>query len=211
MTEIFRLFRLGLDEEYKKEFQKVGYENFTQSMALEEGTKLMFGGHIPGDFTKQIVVEHYASEEAYEEHIKSPHFKAFADLAKVAFISREMVSLTPKIFLQKSKDFRIFESESLLVKLAIVTVTDSEGFAEIVLPEMRLSMEKEEGVLIMYAGTDVESPNTWYFFEVYQDEKAYELHRETQHFKAYIEESASLVLDKQLHDVILDMLVNRGK
>lgn len=210
MTEIFRLFRLGLNLDYEAEYQQIGYTNFTQSMALEPGTLAMYGNHIPEDVSQQIVVECYASEAAYQEHIQSPHFKAFVDLAQKALTSREVVTLTPKLLLQKPMPIQIFGDEALAVRLAMLTVSDSQAFAEIVLPEMQISIEKEEGVLIMYAGTDVDNPDTWYFFEVYQNEAAYEQHRETPHFKDYIKRSASLVIDKTLQNLTGDMLVNRG-
>ena len=210
MTEIFRLFRLGLDLDYEDEYKQIGYTNFTQSMALETGTLAMYGSHILEDFSQQIVVERYASEEAYQEHVQSPHFKVFVDLAQKALTSREVVTLVPQLLLQKPTALRIFDDEQLAVRLATVTVRDSNAFSEIVLPEMQTSMEKEAGVLVMYAGTDVDNPDAWYFFEVYQNEAAYEQHRETPHFKDYIEQTTKLVLDKQLQTLHGDMLVNRG-
>ena len=210
MTEIFRLFRLGLNLDYEETYKQIGYTNFTQSMALETGTLAMYGSHLPEDFSQQIVVERYASEESYQEHVQSPHFKAFVGLAQKALTSREVVTLVPQLMLQKPTSLRIFDDEQLAVRLATVTVRDSNAFSEIVLPEMQTSMEKEGGVLVMYAGTDVDNSDTWYFFEVYQNEAAYEQHRETPHFKDYIEQTAKLVLDKQLQTLHGDMLVNRG-
>lgn len=210
MTEIFRLFRLGLDLDYKEEYKQIGYTNFTQSMALELGTLAMYGSHLPEDYSQQIVVERYANEEAYQKHIQSSHFKTFVGLAQKVLTSREVVTLVPQILLQKPTALRIFDDKQLAVRLATVTVGDSKAFSEIVLPEMQTSMEKEDGVLVMYAGTDVDNPDTWYFFEVYQNETAYEQHRETPHFKDYIERSAKLVLDKHLQTLHGDMLVNRG-
>ena len=210
MTEIFRMFRLGLSLDYEEDYKQIGYTNFTQSMALEPGTLAMYGGHLSEDFSQQIVVECYASEEAYQEHVQSPHFKAFVDLAQKALTSREVVTLVPQLLLQKPTALRIFDDKQLAVRLATVKVSDSNAFSEIVLPEMQTSIEKEDGVLVMYAGTDVDNPDTWYFFEVYQNETAYEQHRETPHFKDYIEQSAKLVLDKQLQTLHGDMLVNRG-
>lgn len=210
MTEIFRLFRLGLNLAYEEAYRQIGHTNFQQSLALEPGTLAMYGNHLPGDFSQQIVVERYASEAAYQEHIQSPHFKAFADLAQKALTSREVVTLVPHLLLQKPTALRIFDDKQLAVRIATVTVSDSQAFSEIVLPEMQASMEQEAGVLVMYAGTDRNNPDSWYFFEVYQDETAYEQHRETPHFKDYIDRSAKLVLDKQLQTLHGDMLVNRG-
>ncbi|WP_165329254.1 putative quinol monooxygenase [Streptococcus tangpeifui] len=210
MTEIFRLFRLGLDLSYETDFNQIGYNNFTQSMELEPGTLAMYGSHVPSDKSQQVVLECYASDEAYQKHVDSPHFKAFAGLAQKAITSREVVTLKPEIFLQKPTALRVLEPNDFSVRLARVTVSDSQAFAAIVLPEMQASMDKESGVLVMYAGRDIENPNTWYFFEVYEDEAAYEAHRGTSHFKDYIAKSSNLVLDKTLQVLTGDMLVNRG-
>ncbi|WP_165211208.1 putative quinol monooxygenase [Streptococcus tangpeifui] len=210
MTEIFRLFRLGLDLSYETDFNQIGYNNFTQSMELEPGTLAMYGSHVPSDKSQQVVLERYASDEAYQKHVDSPHFKAFAGLAQKAITSREVVTLKPEIFLQKPTALRVLEPNDFSVRLARVTVSDSQAFAAIVLPEMQASMDKESGVLVMYAGRDIENPNTWYFFEVYEDEAAYEAHRGTSHFKDYIAKSSNLVLDKTLQVLTGDMLVNRG-
>ena len=37
------------------------------------------------------------------------------------------------------------------------------------------------------------------------------IHRQTQHFKKYIEETSSMVLNKELHNLTADILVNQGK
>lgn len=210
MTEIFRLFRLGLDLAFEADFNQIGYNNFTQSMELEPGTLAMYGSHVPGDKSQQVVLERYASDEAYQQHVTSQHFKAFVGLAQKAITSREVVTLVPEIFLQKPTALRVLEPNDFSVRLATVTVSDSQAFADIVLPEMKASMDKEAGVLVMYAGTDVDNPDTWYFFEVYKDEAAYETHRGTSHFQDYIAKSSSLVLDKTLQVLTGDMLVNRG-
>lgn len=210
MAEIFRVFRLGLDQAYQGEFDQVGYTNFTQSMALEPGTLAMFASHVPDQASQQVVIERYASEAAYQEHVNSEHFKAFANLAQKAITSREVVTLDPKIFLEKPENLRVFGDNDLAVRLARVTVTDSQAFSEIVLPEMATSMEKEAGVLVMYAGTVVDQPNTWYFIELYQDQAAYDSHIQTPHFKTYIEGSQPLLVHKTLQVLTADMLVNRG-
>ncbi|WP_303974717.1 putative quinol monooxygenase [Streptococcus merionis] len=210
MAEIFRLFKLGLDQAYSDDYAQIGKDNFIQSIEKEAGTLATYASHVYGDTSKQIVVERYASEEVYQEHIASQHFQAFAELAKKAVTSREVINLVPEIFLQKPQEMRVFEKNDLSVRLATVRVNDNAAFSDIVLPEMRASMEKEPGVLIMYAGRSVDQPDTWYFFEVYQDEAVYEHHRDTAHFKDYIEKSEQFLINKDLQTLTADLLVNRG-
>ncbi|EJN93824.1 putative quinol monooxygenase [Streptococcus ratti] len=209
MTEIFRLFKLGLDPSFEAQYTQVGRQNFKQSMALEAGTLAMFGAHVENSPLQKIVVERYASEAAYQAHVASSHFKSFAEMAKAAFISRQVINLEPAIFLQKSEPMRNFAAAGLSVRLAQVEVSDSQAFSAIVLPEMRASMETEAGVLVMYAGKDTANPNIWYFFEVYQNEAAYTSHCQTPHFKDYINKTQDLVLNKDLQVLTGEMLVHQ--
>lgn len=209
MTEIFRIFKLGLNQDYLREYIEVGKKNFQQSMAKELGTMAMYASHVIDDTSQQIVVERYASDAAYQEHIASPHFKAFASLAQKAVINREVITLIPELFLQKNGALRIFEENTFSIRLATVQVSDNQAFSDIVLPEMKMSMEKEVGVRVMYAGRSIDCPDTWYFFEVYENDKAYERHCQTPHFKDYIERNSAFLMNKQLQVLKGEILVNR--
>lgn len=206
---IFRLFRLGLDTAYADEYMAVGRTNLETSIRQEDGTLAMFANHLEHDFSQQVVVEVYASDEAYQTHVDSAHFQAFATLAKQALTSRQVITLEAHALLQKPEPLRVFETNQLTVRLAHVKVTDNQAFAAIVLPEMTKSMEQEAGVLVMYAGTVVDSPNDWYFYEIYDSKEAYENHRKTKHFKDYIAKSSSLVKTKNVEALTGDSLVTK--
>lgn len=207
---IFRLFKLGLNLAYEEAYTRAGINNLTHSIEREAGTLAMYVNHVKGDKSRQIVAELYADDEAYQKHISSPHFKAFAEVAGRVLTSREVIHLEPQTLLEKGDPLRVFEADSLTVRLAHVTVTDSQAFADIVLPEMQTSMKKEAGVLVMYAGTELDNPRSWYFYEIYADDTAYENHCQTQHFKAYLADSAPLLRDKNLQELSASCLVNRG-
>ncbi|UXR77537.1 antibiotic biosynthesis monooxygenase [Staphylococcus sp. IVB6227] len=210
MTEIFRVFKLEIKDSYQDEFFEVGKNNFKQSIQLEEGTLGMFTAHLPTESNQKIVVERYESDKAYQKHINSSHFKVFSDLAKVAVKSSEVITLNPKVFLQKSEPLNIYEQTDLSVRLATVKVSNNHQFADMVLPFMKWSIAAEKGTLLLYAGIDNQNPNTWYFFEIYQNDEAYDAHLETAQFKAYIQKSKDLVHYKELQVLSDEMLVTQS-
>ena len=75
---------------------------------------------------------------------------------------------------------------------------------------MAQSLKVEDGVIAMYAATEKENPNKWIFFEIYANDKAYENHRETPHFKDYIKQTAEMLKDKSYVDIRPEMLGNQG-
>ncbi|MBM7636822.1 putative quinol monooxygenase [Streptococcus saliviloxodontae] len=213
MAVIFRLFKLGLDLDYQESYRQVGQANLRQSQLREPGTLAMYVNHAVEDFSEQFVLEIYQDDAAYQEHTLSEHFKAFAALAGQALTSREVTQLHPRKLLKKSPALSSFEKEpKWCIRLAEVTVKSGseEDFADVVLPEMEISMRVESGLLVMLAGQDQTNPQKWYFYEIYRDENAYESHRQTQHFKDYIAESQEMVESKILHALSGDFLFNRA-
>jgi antibiotic biosynthesis monooxygenase len=75
---------------------------------------------------------------------------------------------------------------------------------------MRETIEKENGVLALYAATDKDQPNQWYFFEIYANDAAYQAYRKTAHFQKYLQETADLLQDKTFIEITPALLMNQG-
>ena len=75
---------------------------------------------------------------------------------------------------------------------------------------MRETIEKENGVLALYAATDKDQPNQWHFFEIYANDAAYQAHRKTAHFQKYLQETADLLQDKTFIEITPTLLMNQG-
>nr|WP_099974186.1 antibiotic biosynthesis monooxygenase [Lactobacillus terrae] len=75
---------------------------------------------------------------------------------------------------------------------------------------MKTAVEVESSVFLMYAGSLNDDPSKWIFFEIYQDNKAYLKHLETDHFKKYISGTKNIVLEKQLYELKPNTLANKG-
>lgn len=83
-------------------------------------------------------------------------------------------------------------------------------FKNIVMPEMAESLKVEKGVLAMYAATDSQTPNRCYFYEIYASEEAYQLHRQTPHFRDYLRQTAHMSASKDAIPVKPVFLRNKG-
>lgn len=207
---IFRIFQLGLDVAYEDEYAAVGMYNLLTSIDTEEGTKAMFVNHVQGDRSQQIVIELYANDAAYETHRTSKHFKAFAQVASRAIGNRSVIELDSQILLQKPAPLRVTTDNEFCIRLVQVLVSNSELFREVVLPEMKQSMAEEAGVLLMFAGVDIENPNSWYFYEIYQNQEAYRTHCQKEYFQTYLTNTQNILLEKNFIDLVGDILVTKG-
>jgi quinol monooxygenase YgiN len=68
--------------------------------------------------------------------------------------------------------------------------------------EMEASIRVEPGVLAIYAVADKTDPAKLTFFEMYADEAAYLAHRETPHFKEYVESTKDMIKTRTLRETV---------
>lgn len=211
-TLITRLFRLERDLAQSKRFDEVGERNLFTSIEQEPGTLAMYATHMADDASVCYVFEVYAGQDAYEVHANAPHFKAYVQMAADVLTGREVISVVPELMLEKKTPLRVVSGSPVAPRLARITVPQEhdEAFREAVFANMRASIAQEDGVLVMYAATLADEPTKWVFWEVYASEEAYAAHRDTDHFKAYIEATKELVSEKELIPLTPDTLVNKG-
>ena len=94
-------------------------------------------------------------------------------------------------------------ASALEVRMAEIHVKPEsvESFRNIVNTNMRLSVEREPGVISIYAVEDINDPTHLTFFEIYADHDAYVRHTQTEHFKNYIAQTQDLTASKKLIEV----------
>jgi quinol monooxygenase YgiN len=209
---ITRLFRLVCDEGQCDRFASVGEHNLLTSIDVEPGTLSMSASHLDSDPSVNYVFEIYRDEAAYEVHAASGQFLAFADFARTGLTDRAVYTCSPELLLEKEGGLKVTQDETICVRMARLVVPQEHGaaFREAVFANMRASVGEEEGVLSMYAVTLADDASVWYFWEVYASEEAYAVHRETDHFKAYIAATAELTTTRELTPLVADTLVNQG-
>lgn len=76
---------------------------------------------------------------------------------------------------------------------------------------MRQAMAKEPGILVLYAATLKDNPSEWRFFEIYQNEQAYQKHRRTAHFKKYLADTEHMISGKNLLELKGVNLMSKGR
>lgn len=79
-----------------------------------------------------------------------------------------------------------------------VAPENAGAFNTLVHAQAKNSLEKEQGCHQFDVCEDPASPGTVFLYELYTDEAAFKHHLETDHFKQFDADVASMVLDKQV-------------
>ncbi|MBP2622776.1 putative quinol monooxygenase [Streptococcus oricebi] len=209
---LVHLFRLGLARKDLALFKEIGRENLTLSQERELGTLAMFATHLKDKPDLAYAFEIYQDREAYELHLASPQYKAFIKKAGPLLKEKEAYELEPVFLAEKLEAGSWLKEDDFLLRLAMLEIDPKHelAFQSLITDQMQQALDKERGVLALYALVDKQEPKRWYFFEIYQDEAAYEQHRQTLHFTSYLERTKELVLSKEFLVLENDSSVSKG-
>ena len=209
MLPIFNIFELGVKEGEKNSYVAVGKNNITRSVFNDKGTLGMYLVQEKGKPNMTYMFEVYEDEKSYQEHIKSEQYKEFLRQSPIILTNhKKKIQVMPEYM----GDKKFVQTRNTRVNYVTVDVKEgfNDAFREIVLDEMKQSIKKEEGVYVIYAATAKENPDKWYFFEIYENEKAYQKHRKTAHFKKYIEQTENIIENKEFINIEGIKLLNKG-
>jgi quinol monooxygenase YgiN len=94
--------------------------------------------------------------------------------------------------------------QATVVRIAELEIDPAQldSYLAIVKKEMEASIRVEPGVLAIYAVADKDDPTKLTFFEMYADEAAYLSHRETPHFKEYVEGTKDMIKSRKLKETV---------
>ena len=209
MLLIFNIFELGVKEIEKNAYVAVGKNNITKSVLNDEGTLGMYLVQEKENPNMTYMFEVYQDEKSYQEHIKSEQYKEFLRQSPTILTNhKKKIQVMPEYM----RDKKFVQTRNTRVNYVTVDVKEgfNDAFREIVLDEMKQSIKKEEGVYVIYAATATGNSNKWYFFEIYENEKAYQKHSKTAHFKKYIEQSENIIENKEFINIEGVILLNKG-
>ena len=209
MLPIFNIFELGVKEGEKNSYVAVGKNNITKSVLNDEGTLGMYLVQEKENPNMTYMFEVYEDDKSYQEHIKSEQYKEFLRQSPIILTNhKKKIQVMPEYM----GDKKFVQTRNTRVNYVTVDVKEgfNDAFREIVLDEMKQSIKKEEGVYVIYAATAKENPDKWYFFEIYENEKAYQKHRKTAHFKKYIEQTENIIENKEFINIEGIKLLNKG-
>ena len=141
------------------------------------------------------VFEMYADAAAYEYHLRTPHFQQFRASTEAMTTSRALFDTVPVLL----------GAKPLLPPNPVVRTADLEidparleAYKAAVSEEIEASIRVEPGVGAIYAVALKDAPHQVRFIEIYADENAYLLHRETPHFKKYLEVTQPMITGRKL-------------
>ncbi len=92
---IIRLSKIEVFPEYLQDYLEYAVEVGRTSLLVEPGVLTMYAMQDKADSCKITILETYASEEAYQEHIKSDHFQKYKQGTLHMVKSLELCDQTP--------------------------------------------------------------------------------------------------------------------
>lgn len=97
---------------------------------------------------------------------------------------------------------RAGESPTPLVRIAELRIKPQalERYTAAVREEIETSVRIERGVLAIYCVAEQDDPTSLRFFEIYADEKAYQAHIASPHFRKYFDATKDMIVSKKLID-----------
>ncbi|MDX0654659.1 antibiotic biosynthesis monooxygenase [Sinorhizobium medicae] len=94
------------------------------------------------------------------------------------------------------------EAKGPVIRIAELEIDPAQmaAYSAAVKEEMEESIRVEPGVLALYAVSIKGQPNHLRFFEMYADQAAYESHRESPHFRKYVETTKDMITSRKLFE-----------
>lgn len=96
------------------------------------------------------------------------------------------------------------QEKTPLVRIAklVIDSTQLETYKAMLKEEIEAAIRIEPGVLTLYAVSDKSRPTHITVFEIYADQKAYEAHLQTPHFKKYKNGTKDMVKSLELMETV---------
>ena len=200
------------DFEVKKD-KEASYKSVTEdyvnkTMSTEQGILGIFAATDERDKTTSYIVEIYNDYLAFSNHTKNQASKDFK--AVIPQIVEGNLNST-EIDVQIAKDKKIEQNDNTFVIYTVIDVKaeNNKDFTEIIKNRAEATFN-ENGILLIYIGTDRKNPNKWCLFEVYSDIDSYLNHRASSYFKNFITETKDMIVEQKRYELQSLKLVNKG-
>ena len=90
---MIRIAEIEIDSNYLKEYNAILQEESRASVLLEQGVIVIFPMYQKENPTQIRLLEIYANREAYEAHLKTPHFQKYKTSTKKMVKSLKLVEM----------------------------------------------------------------------------------------------------------------------
>ncbi len=200
------------DFEVKKD-KEASYKTVTEdyvnkTMGTEQGVLGLFAATDERDKTTSFIVEIYNDYLAFSNHTKNQTSKDFK--AVIPQIAEGNLNST-EIDVQIAKDKKIEQNDNTFAVYTVIDVKpeNNKEFTEIIKNRAETTFN-ENGVLLIYVGTDRRSPNKWCVFEVFTDMDSYLNQRAASYSKNFITETKDMVISQKRAELQALKLINKG-
>ncbi|KQV85581.1 hypothetical protein ASC87_07820 [Rhizobacter sp. Root1221] len=190
-----RLADLQIDPAQFDAFKRAAIGHAEASLRHEPGVLALHVIAENGNPAKIRVFEMYVDAAAYEEHRRTPHFQQFRATTEAMTTARALFDTVPVLLGTKSS-----LPPNPVVRTADLEIDPArlDAYKAAVSEEIEASIRVEPGVGAIYAMALKDAPHQIRFIEIYADENAYLLHRETPHFKKYLEVTQPMITGRKL-------------
>lgn len=212
-TPLFNLFELGIQPNAITQYDDIAQNNIDLSIKQETGTMAMYSVKQANNPYIGYMIEIYANQESYQAHLQSSQYQLFKEQSpQILTNHKKRIELIPRFL--SDKPFQ--PTNTIRTNLVVIEIKPehNQSFTTIVLPEvlpeMQKSIDKESGFLAMYAATEKNQSNRWYFFEIYANDEAYQKHRQTSYFQDYLKQTSHMIENKNSILITPSFLANKG-
>lgn len=196
-----RLAIIEVDKSELDEYKRYLKEEVNASIQKEPGVHTLYAVNEKETPARVTLFETYADSSAYKSHLATVHFQKYKQGTLDMVTSLKLIEAQPILYhrnknLDKAKQHELY-IRLISIEINPVAIADYTSLAnDVMLP----GLQKEPGVLVIYAVAEKERPTEIHILEVYKNRLAYDDHIKTKHFLKYKETSATMVKSLRLLD-----------
>jgi quinol monooxygenase YgiN len=186
--------------------QLVIYNNFLKeeieaSIRIEPGVLTLYAVAEKARPTHVTIFETYADSSQYRAHLTTPHFQKYKTGTLDMVQDLQLIETKPIIYVHKKN--LATENKDLLIRMIKLEVDSAqlEDYKRIVSTFIAPGVEKEAGLLTMYAVSEKSRPTHITVLEIYANSAAYDRHLKTSHFIKYKSATEHMVKSLQILEV----------
>ena len=175
-----------IKEDRRDEFISIIQDDQKLSLKDEEGIVRFVVGEDKDKKNTFYLHEEYVNEDAFKKHTEMPHFKPWDDFTKTDPWTEDGAPVADFYFCthEAGKKEAMRSGHALNAKFTIKADRRDE-FLKIIKEDQEETLAKEKGSIQFVIGEDKEKENTFYLFEQYVSEEAFNEHNEMPHFQPW--------------------------
>lgn len=204
-----RMARLHIKSDQLEAFTIAVKEEMEAARRVEPGVTAIYAAADKSDPTRLTFFEMYVDEDAYQLHRNTPHFQKYFHTTRDMIAERALLEAVP-VELRDKHNTPVEPSgmapkpEATTIRIAHLRIKPERmhAFTTAVKEGMEAALRVEPGVVAIYAAADKSDSTRLTFFEMYVDEEAYQLHRNTPHFQKYFHTTKDMITERVLLEAV---------